>query len=95
MKKLFVVVLIITLCVAFAGCATEEQAEPTEATASQDGAYEIRITGDEDNEAAAQLLELVNQYRSERGLDSLEWYDAPAEMLRVRAAELAIGRNKY
>ena len=90
MKKLFVVVLIITLCVAFAGCATEEQAEPTEATASQDGAYEIRITGDEDNEAAAQLLELVNQYRSERGLDSLEWYDAPAEMLRVRAAELAI-----
>ena len=90
MKKLFVVVLIITLCIAFAGCATEEQAEPTEATASQDGAYEIRITGDEDNEAAAQLLELVNQYRSERGLDSLEWYDAPAEMLRVRAAELAI-----
>lgn len=96
MKKLFLVALIITTCIAFAGCGAEEQAEPTEptelmeATVSQDGTYEIRITGDEDNEAAAQLLDLMNQYRSEQGLDALEWNDAPAEMLRVRAAELAI-----
>ena len=68
MKKLFIVALIITLCVAFAGCATEEQAEPTEATASQDGAYEIRITGDE-----AQL-----QYYNET--DELEEVIIPAEV---------------
>lgn len=96
MKKLFFVALIITLCVAVAGCGAQEQTKPTETTSStemtgsQDGTYEIRITGDEDNEAAAQLLDLVNQYRSGQGMAALEWNDTPAEMLRVRAAELAI-----
>lgn len=92
-QRQFIIVLMITLCFVFAGCGAEEQAEktePTEAATSQDGTYEIRITGDEDNEGAAQLLELVNQYRSEQGLAALEWNDASAEMLRVRAAELAI-----
>ena len=91
MKKLFFVALIITLCVAVAGCGAQEQTKPTETTSStemtgsQDGTYEIRITGDEDNEAAAQLLDLVNQYRSGQGMAALEWNDTPAEMLRVRA----------
>lgn len=75
---------------ALAGCGSEDPAEQAEQTDQQDGTYEIQITGDEDNEAAAELLARLNEYRSEQGMDVLEWNDESAEMLRVRAAELAI-----
>ena len=87
---------------AMAGCGAdpaeqEDQAAPTEQTeqaALPDGTYEIQIRGDVDNEAAAELLALVNQYRSEQGLAALVWNDEPAELLRVRAAELAINLSE-
>lgn len=79
---LLVCISITAATFALAGCGSEQT--------DQDGTYQIQITGDEDNETAAELLALMNQYRSEQGLDPLGWNEEPAEMLRVRAAELAI-----
>lgn len=81
---------ILAAAFAITGCGTQEPSEQTEQPAQKDGTYEIRITGDEDNAAAAELLARMNQYRKSQGMDALEWNDEPAEMLRERAAELAI-----
>lgn len=78
--------IVITLLAA-AGCGKED---PGEASGPETGTYEIQITGDETREAAAELLAQMNQYRIEQGMDALEWNDEPAEMLQVRAAELAL-----
>ena len=83
---LFCIGIVITLFAA-AGCGKED---PGEASGPETGTYEIQITGDETREAAAELLAQMNQYRIEQGMDALEWNDEPAEMLQVRAAELAL-----
>lgn len=94
LKLLAFCFLIVVTAFALGSCGEDAPAASgTDAPADQQAAgdtYEIRITGDEDNEAAAELLALMNQYREDQGMDALEWNDEPAEMLRVRAAELAI-----
>ncbi len=83
---LFCIGIAITLFAA-AGCGKED---PGETSGPETGTYEIQITGDEDNESAAELLARMNEFRSEQGMDALEWNNEPAEMLQVRAAELAL-----
>ena len=94
LKLLAFCFLIVVTAFALGSCGEDAPAASgTDSPADQQAAgdtYEIRITGDEDNEAAAELLALMNQYREDQGMDALEWNDEPAEMLRVRAAELAI-----
>ncbi len=71
------------------GAQSETQSD-TQTKHAQAGSFEIQITGDVDNEAAAELLAAVNRYRKEQDMDPLTWNETAAEALRVRAAELAI-----
>lgn len=85
--KLLLLCLVLAVSVfALAGCGSDDPEEPQ----ASGGTYEIKITGEEDNEGAVELLKLVNRYRADIGMKALKWNDEPAEMLRVRAAELAI-----
>lgn len=93
LRMLLCLMIVAVPAFALAGCGAgdpEGQSDSAVQTESADATYEIQITGYDDGEDAAELFKRLNQYRSEQGMDTLGWNDAPAEALRVRAAELAV-----